>query len=509
MLAMARSCAVIGLEGALVEVEVDLSNGMAAFTIVGLPDTAVTEAKERVKAAIKNSGCLFPFKRITVNLAPADLRKEGPAYDLPIAIGLLLASAQIESSEPLDSCLFLGELSLDGSVRHTNGILPMVALAREKQIKTVFVPAVDALEATLVEGIDVYPVETLAQLVAHLNGASRIERYVCDPDILARHDDILYGQDMAAIRGQEHVKRALEVAASGGHNMLMSGPPGSGKTLLARSTPSILPRMIIEEALDVTKIYSVSGLLSADTPLVRQRPFRAPHHTISHAGLVGGGRIPRPGEISLAHRGVLFLDELPEFGPNVLEVLRQPIEDKVVTISRAHGTITYPANFMLVAAMNPCPCGYYGDPVRECSCSATAIARYQKRISGPLLDRIDIHVEVPRVDYEKLADKRNVETSAVVRARVQEARERQLHRLKGTALTCNAEMGPAQVRDLCIVDAAGEKLLKAAMQQLHLSARAFHRVLKLARTIADLGKSEEISAVHIAEAIQYRPRMGQ
>lgn len=509
MLAMARSCAVIGLEGALVEVEVDLSNGMAAFTIVGLPDTAVTEAKERVKAAIKNSSCLFPFKRITVNLAPADLRKEGPAYDLPIAIGLLLASAQIEPSEQLDSCLFLGELSLDGSVRHTNGILPMVALAREKQIKTVFVPAVDALEATLVEGIDVYPVETLGQLVAHLNGASRIERYVCDPNILARADDVTYLQDMAAIRGQEHVKRALEVAASGGHNVLMSGPPGSGKTLLARSTPSILPRMIIEEALDVTKIYSVSGLLSADTPLVRQRPFRAPHHTISHAGLVGGGRIPRPGEISLAHRGVLFLDELPEFGPNVLEVLRQPIEDKVVTISRAQGTITYPANFMLIAAMNPCPCGYYGDPVRECSCSATAIARYQKRISGPLLDRIDIHVEVPRVDYEKLADKRNVETSAIVRARVQEARERQLHRLKGTALTCNAEMGPAQVRDLCIVDAAGEKLLKAAMQQLHLSARAFHRVLKLARTIADLGKSEEISAVHIAEAIQYRPRMGQ
>ena len=503
---MVRSCAVVGLEGALVEVEVDLSNGLAAFMIVGLPDAAVNEAKERVKAAIKNSGCLFPFKHITVNLAPADLRKEGPAYDLPIAIGLLKASQQINPDEQIDESLFLGELSLDGSVRHTNGILPMVALAREKHIKTVFVPAVDAMEATLIDGVVVYPVETLGQLVAHLNGESKIACYERDPSILNHADDIVYGQDLASVRGQEHVKRALEVATSGGHNILMSGPPGSGKTLLARSTPSILPRMLIEEALDVTKIYSVSGMLSSDIPLVRQRPFRAPHHTISHAGLVGGGRIPRPGEISLSHRGVLFLDELPEFGQNVLEVLRQPLEDKVVTISRAQGTITYPANFMLVAAMNPCPCGYYGDPVRECTCSATAIARYNKRISGPILDRIDIHVEVPRVDYEKLADKRNVESSATVRKRVQAARERQLQRFAGTKLTCNAEMGPAEVRDCCLVDASAEKLLKAAMQQMHLSARAFHRILKLARTIADLAESEMIAANHIAEAVQYRPR---
>ncbi len=508
MLSMVRSCAVIGLDGALIEVEVDISNGLAAFIIVGLPDAAVNEAKERVKAAIKNSGCLFPFKHITVNLAPADLRKEGPAYDLPIAIGLLLASGQITSDKKIEEYLFLGELSLDGSVRHTNGILPMVALAREKQVKAVFVPAVDAVEATLIEGVTIYPVETLGQLVAYLNDERQIEPYQRDPHLLEHVKDADYTHNMSSVRGQEHVKRALEVAASGGHNILMSGPPGSGKTLLARTTPSILPRMSIEEALDVTKIYSVSGMLPTDVPLVLQRPFRSPHHTTSHAGLVGGGRMPRPGEISLAHRGVLFLDELPEFGMSVLEVLRQPLEDKVVTISRAQGTITYPANFMLVASMNPCPCGYYGDPVRECHCSPTAIGRYQKRISGPLLDRIDIHVEVPRVDYEKLADKRNIETSETIRKRVQAARDRQLKRFKDTKLTCNAEMGPAEVRAFCETDASAEKLLKAAMQQLHLSARAFHRVLKLARTIADLAENELILANHVAEAIQYRPRMG-
>lgn len=509
MLSKVQSCAIIGLEGALIEVELDISNGLQTFQIVGLPDAAVNESRERVRSAIKNSGCLFPFKRVIVNLAPADLRKEGPAYDLPIAIGILIASQDILLPEAdLGKKLFLGELSLDGTLRHTTGILPMVALAGAKQVKEVFVPAVDALEAALVQRVTIYPVETLAQLVAHLNGQRLIEPYIPNMRVLEETELQAYEQDMAAVRGQEHVKRALEVAASGGHNVLMSGPPGSGKTLLARTTPSILPRMIIEEALEVTKIYSVSGMLPSDKPLVVQRPFRAPHHTISHAGLVGGGRIPRPGEISLSHRGVLFLDELPEFGLNVLESLRQPLEDKLVTISRAQGTITYPANFILVAAMNPCPCGFYSDPISACTCSASAIARYQKRISGPLLDRIDIHVEVPRVDYEKLADKRKIEDSATIRARVQAARERQIQRFAGTKLTCNAEMGPAEVRDFCEVEPPAEKLLKAAMQQLHLSARAFHRVLKLARTIADLNESKTIAAHHLAEAIQYRPRVG-
>jgi len=504
MLAKVLSCSVVGLDGAIVEVETDISSGLPAFTIVGLPDTAVQESRERVRSAIRNTGFTFPIKRITVNLAPADLRKEGPAYDLPIAVGILLSSEQITAD--VSETLFLGELSLDGSVRHTHGILPMIALAQEQGLKTVFVPAADAREASLVSGVKTIPVNSLAELVAHLRGDNLIPEYRSDIDMesAAMHNGS--SVDLCHIKGQEHVKRALEIAAAGGHNLLMSGPPGSGKTLLARSIPSILPRMDMSEALEVTKIYSVSGLLPSDTPLIMQRPFRSPHYTISHAGLVGGGRWPRPGEISLTHRGVLFLDELPEFGHNVLEVLRQPLEDKVVTISRAQGSITFPANFMLVAAMNPCPCGYYGDPVRECTCAPSAISRYQKRISGPLLDRMDIFIHVPRIDYEKLADDRASEKSENVRLRVETARSVQRRRFEGTKMSCNAEMTPPEVREFCQVEADAHSLLKTAMSQLALSARAFHRILKMARTIADLDNADIITASQLAEAIQYRPR---
>ncbi|MFQ6016171.1 MAG: YifB family Mg chelatase-like AAA ATPase [Anaerolineae bacterium] len=504
MLAKVSSCAVVGLEGAIVQVEVDISRGLPSFTIVGLPDAAVQESRERVRAAIRNSGAHFPGTRLTVNLAPADLRKEGPAYDLPIAVGILLASEQLYAD--LSTSLFIGELSLDGSVRHTNGILPMASLAKEQGYETVYVPAVDAPEAALIQGIKVIPVENLESLMDHLSGHKRSEPYNPTLEFFDEQHTPQYSTDMAHVKGQEHVKRALEVAAAGGHNMLMSGPPGAGKTLLARSVPSILPRLTAEEALDVTRIYSVCDMLPPDTPLIKHRPFRAPHHTISHAGLVGGGRWPRPGEISLAHRGVLFLDELPEFGLRSLETLRQPMEDKIVTISRAQGTLTFPANFMLIAAMNPCPCGYFGDPVKECTCSLAMVSRYQKRLSGPLLDRIDIHIEVPRVDYDKLSSDRLGEPSAAIRQRVEAAREVQRQRFEGTGFTCNADMGPAQVRKYCPLDETGRSLLRAAMQQLAMSARAFHRILKLARTIADLAGSEQIETAHLAEAIQYRPR---
>jgi len=504
VLAKVNSCAIVGLEGAKIEVEVDIAPGLPSFTIVGLPDTAVQEARERVRAAIRNSGCLFPNKRITVNLAPADLKKEGPAYDLPIAVGILLSSEQLAAD--VSQTLFLGELSLDGSLRHTHGILPMVALAREIGLSYVLVPASDAKEASLIEGVEITPVGSLAELISHLRGDSPIPSYSPPTDLERVGVPGWHVTDLMHIKGQEHAKRALEVAAAGGHNVIMSGPPGSGKTMLARSLPSILPKMTMEESLEVTKIYSVSGLLPSDTPLVSQRPFRSPHYTISHAGLVGGGRWPRPGEISLSHRGVLFLDEFPEFGHATLEVLRQPLEDRVVTISRAQGSITFPANFMLVAAMNPCPCGYYGDPVKECRCSAGDVTRYSKRISGPLLDRIDIFVDVPRVEYEKLADDRFGEGSEKVRTRVERARQIQRERFKGTRLASNADATPVEVREFCQVEPSAQGLLRTAMKQLSLSARAFHRILKLARTIADLEDDPIIKAHHLAEAIQYRPR---
>ena len=505
MLAKITSCALVGLEGVLVDVEVDVHPGMVGkIDIVGLPDAAIQESRERVRSAIYNSNLSFPQKRITINLAPADLNKEGPAYDLPIAVGILAGGNQIPAD--IADSMFIGELSLDGSVRHVNGLISMASVARDRGIKTLYVPEADAPEAGLIPELTVMGVESLGQLVMHLNNLLPIAPYQRDEHGLEA-DEPDYATDFSEIRGQEHVKRALEVAAAGGHCVLMAGPPGSGKTLLARSMPSILPRMSIDEALEVTKIYSVAGILPPGQPLVRLRPFRGPHHTISQAGLVGGGHYPRPGEVSLAHRGVLFLDELPEFGMRTLEVLRQPIEDRVVTISRASGSLSFPANFMLIAAMNPCPCGYYGDPTHECTCSRGMVEHYQKRISGPMMDRIDIHVEVPRVDYEKLSGSTLGETSASVRARVELARERQRGRLAGTALHCNAELGPAEVRRYCELDPAGRSLIKAAMRQLGLSARAYHRVLKLSRTIADLAGSEGIEVQHLAEALQYRPRV--
>ena len=522
MLAKANSCAMVGLDGYIVEVETDILPGLPAFNIVGLPDAAVQEAKERVRSPVRNSGCDFPMRRITANLAPADFRKAGPSYDVPIAVSLIRSSGQLPPI-PGDA-VFVGEVALDGGVRHTNGVLPMVAVARDQGFDTAFVPEDDAAEAALIEGITVVPVRDLKTLISHLRGdeliepestgdRGAVEALIAKADRDGQSGDgvdarLTGGVDLADIKGQEHAKRAIEVAAAGGHNLLMSGPPGSGKTLLARSMSSILPRMTSDEALDVTKIYSISGLLPGGSPLVTSRPFRAPHYTISSAGLVGGGRNPRPGEITLSHRGVLFLDELPEFGHTGLEVLRQPMEDKIVTISRAQGTVTFPANFMLVAAMNPCPCGYYGDIVRECTCSPSEISRYKRRISGPLMDRIDLFVEVPHVDYEKLVTPGRSETSAGVRDRVASAREVQSQRFEGSGIVANAEMGPVEVWEYCQAEEPAQGLLQAAMKQMHLSARGYHRILKLSRTIADLAGEVTIGVAQVAEALQYRPQSG-
>lgn len=508
MLAKVLSCAIIGLEAHVVEVEVDINRGQPAFNLVGLPDAAVRESRDRVYSAIRNSGLKFPGnKRITVNLAPADLRKEGPAYDLPIAVGILAASQQVWPDR-LTGSLFIGELSLDGSTRHTKGILPMAALARSEGLTQIFVPEVDAEEAALLPDVEIYPVSCLSQLVAHLTGIKPIAPY----DLNVREvfqQDVHYAADFADIMGQEHVKRAIEVAVAGGHNVLMTGPPGAGKTLIAKSLPGIMPRMSVDEALEVTKIYSVAGMLPDDKPLIRNRPFRSPHHTISYAGLVGGGAWPRPGEISLAHRGVLFLDELPEFGDRLIEVLRQPLEGvpREVSISRASGTVTYPANFMLIAAQNPCPCGYFGDPVHPCSCSNAMVTRYQKKVSGPLMDRIDLVVDVTRIEYEKLTSLQRGEESVDIRQRVETARARQASRFEDAAMQCNADMGPSEVKRECGLDDVSQKLMKSAMAQMGLSARAFHRILKVSRTIADLAGDATIQPTHLAEALQYRPKL--
>ncbi len=503
MPARVHSCAVLGLEGVLVEVEVDTTHGFGFIFVVGLPDTAVKESRERVRAAIKNIPVPFPRKSLIINLAPANVRKEGPAYDLPMAVGILITNGLVPSSA-VEDLIIVGELSLDGSIRHTPGLLSIAAMAREKGFQGICVPAPDAAEAALIPELEILPVKSLRELFWHLTGMQSISPYervtpLELPEIKAR-------TDFQEIKGQEHVKRALEIAAAGNHNMLMNGPPGAGKTLLARSLPGIMPRMSIDEALDVTRIYSILDRLPANTPLVQNRPFRAPHHTISHAGLVGGGTWPQPGEISLAHRGVLFLDEFPEFGRRVLEVLRQPLEDKAVTISRAQGSLTFPANFMLIAAMNPCPCGYFGDPVKTCTCSAATITRYQKRLSGPILDRIDIQVTVPRVEFEKLTSDRLGEPSQEVRERVEKARSIQRERLAGSDRSTNGNLIPREIREFCPLDQESQSLMRSALQQLRLSARAYHRVLKLSRTIADLAGEKDIKAGHLAEALQYQPR---
>jgi len=503
------SAAVIGLSCELVEVEADVVPNLPKFYIVGLPDVAVKESKQRVRSAIKNSGLTWPRGQINVNLAPADLKKAGPAYDLPIALSILIADSKLKLNPEDDRSIFVGELGLDGHLRPINGILSIAIMARDKKIKKIFLPKQNAPEASLIQGIEVYPIDSLSQIFLHLRQEKLIDNYKdgFNLDQFENKNKWNSKYDMAFIKGQEHVKRALEIAAAGQHNILMTGPPGSGKTLLARTMPTILPQMTIEESLEVTRIYSVAGILPGNKPLMDERPFRSPHHTASGVSLVGGGTWPKPGEISLAHRGVLFLDEFPEFPRSVLDSLRQPLEDGIINISRAAGTLQFPAKFILLASMNPCPCGFYNDPDRDCSCTQMQINNYQRKISGPLMDRIDIHIQVPRINFEKLSGEDAGEKSAKIRQRVNQARSRQTNRFKNMKLVNNSEMSSNEVRNICLIDSHSRDMLKNAVEQLHLSPRAYHRILKLSRTIADLGQSEKIEKQHIAEALQYRPRV--
>jgi magnesium chelatase family protein len=493
---------VIGMESFPVSVEVDVSQGLPQFSTVGLPDASVKESRDRIKAAVKNSGYPFPRSHVTINLAPADIRKEGTGFDLPIAVGILAAENMIEE-DALLNCIFLGELSLDGSIKGVRGVLTAAFKARELGARSVFVPHDNAAEAAIVEGIDVYGVRTLPDVVEFLAARQTIEPLRTDTKKLFQQNH-RYDVDFSEIKGQKLALRALEIAAAGAHNLLMIGPPGSGKSMLARRMPTILPDLHFEEAIEVTNVFSVAGLLNSGETLIAARPFRSPHHTISDAGLVGGGQMPHPGEISLAHLGVLFLDELPEFKRNALEALRQPLEDGTITITRSAVTVGFPARFMLVAAMNPCPCGYFGDRVRSCRCSAQQIRQYQGKISGPLLDRIDLHIEVPSVKYRDLTGKEDGESSCAIKKRVEQARKRQKQRFNGPGILTNARMTEKQIRSFCAIDDESHQLMEMAIEKMGFSARAVNRILKVSRTIADLEGADQIGPAHVAEAIQYR-----